>query len=300
MHHPVLYLFYPRRNPSLSYTRQIQGIIAFILFVLITIAAPDLAGALFIPSLGASVVVAVTSIFLTITSTHLSRIVEDQLEQALNYRLQRIAPHHARAIKNNLHPTEIRDIQLDTEELPASRTDTRVRRPKIVRYDHRPINQPELVEPQPNDDRIHLRDSTGLSESPDIDYSYLNDIPYQHLRTDALAIADSLMADPPIVIDYRMIIHNIWQRPGNYAIEKEMWRWVCYGIHVGIYISPVWWALRPDWTWQTRVVPVAIHSLILLSLLGYRISKDARLCQTALNDGSIEKYLYRLYQTNKK
>jgi hypothetical protein len=57
--------------------------------------------------------------------------------------------------------------------------------------------------------------------------------------TDALAIADSLMADPPIVIDYRMIVYKMWQRPSNYAIEKEIRRWVCYGIHVGFMLESI-------------------------------------------------------------
>jgi hypothetical protein len=222
MTYPVLYLFYPRRNPSLSYTRQIQSIIAFILFVLITIAAPDPSGTLFVPSLGASIVVAIISVFLTITSTHLSRIVEDQLEQALNYRLQRIAPHHARTIKNNLHPTEIKMMTLGIEELPRFSTSALVKRAKITEYNHNPLNQPELLDPQPNDGRLHLIDSIGLSKSADIDYTYLNRIPYEHLRTDALEIADTLMVDPPIVIDYRMVVSKKWQRSGYYSMDREI------------------------------------------------------------------------------
>ncbi len=96
MPYPWLYMFYPRRNPSLSYTRQIQTVMAFILFILVTVSAPNPEGPLFVPSIGATTVVAIINIFLAIATTDLSRTIEDQLENAINRRLQRIAPHHAR------------------------------------------------------------------------------------------------------------------------------------------------------------------------------------------------------------
>jgi hypothetical protein len=298
MHHPVLYLFYPRRNPSLSYTRQIQGLITFILFVLITIGAPDPSGALLVPSLGASIVVAVVTIFLGITSTDLSRTIEDQLEQALNLRLQRIAPHHARVIKNNLHRTDTQAIQLSLRDEVPPRVPPR--RIHVDAYNHAPINQPELSADQPNLDRIHLNDAPGCRESRPIDYSYLNDVPYKHLKRDALAISRGLVMDPPVLIDPRMIIYKIWQRPGHYAVDKELLRWACYAIHIGVYLSPVWWALWPDLSWQTRLIPVATHSFILLVVVGAIISHDATICQRALKDGDIENYLHRLYDTNRR
>ena len=302
MPYPLLYLFYPRRNPSLSYTRQVQSVIAFILFVLITVSSGDPEGALFIPSLGASIVIAVTSIFLAVATTDLSRKIEDQLEKAVNFRLQRIAPHHARVIKNNLQSTRPKQIFLTLineppqPQLPDQRAD--------IWYDGLPINQFEIdqIVNHPHHVSITFNDYPGIRSGPDFISlrGYLDTIPYQHIKEDTLALAESLVADPPILIDPRMILYKVWQRPGGHAGLKEIWRWICYLLHILIYTSPVWWALWSDLSWERRLIPVIIHSFILLLVIGWVIVHDYSICKTALEDADVEKYLYRLYNTHQR
>lgn len=304
MPYPLLYLFYPRRNPSLSYTRQVQSVIAFILFVLITVSSGEPQGALFIPSLGASMVIAITSIFLAIATTDLSRKIEDQLEKAVNFRLQRIAPHHARIIKNNLQstPTRKKSITLSNAGEPQGFLDQKTQ----VDLDEESVNQFEIVEviddQLNNQVRIVFADSPGIRPPPSFTSNYINDIEisYQHVKEDALAIAESLVADPPILIDPRMIMYKVWQRPGGHAGLKEIWRWICYLVHILIYTSPVWWAVWLDLSLEWRLISVIIHSFVLLLLIGLVIVHDFKICKKALEDGDVEKYLYRLYDTHRR
>jgi hypothetical protein len=264
MPYPFLYLFYPRRNPSLSYTRQVQTVIAFVVFVLITVSSTEPQGALFIPSLGASTVIAVTSIFLflAIATTDLSRKIEDQLEKAVNLRLQRIAPHHARIIKNNLESTPTKEISITLSD--AKDEEIFVDQNAQVDLNEEFVNQfdvKDIIDDQPNNQvSIVFEDSPGIRSPPLFASNYINEInneinnrikiSYQHLKEDTLAMAESLVADPPILIDPRMILYKVWQRPGGHAGLREIWRWVCYVIHILIYTSPVWWALWPDLSWE--------------------------------------------------
>lgn len=231
-----------------------------------------------------------------------SRKIEDQLEKAVNYRLQRIAPHHARVTKNNLQSTAPRQIFLTLRNeppqplLPDQRND--------IGYDDVPVNQFEIqqVVNHPNDVTITFTDYPGVRSGPNfIPFPrYLDAIRYQHLREDTLAMAESLVADPAILIDPRMILYKVWQRPGGHSGLKEIWRWICYLVHILIYTSPVWWALWSDLSWERRLIPVIIHSFVLLLLIGLVVMHDFKICKKALEHGDVEKYLYRLYDTHRR
>ena len=174
-----------------------------------------------------------------------------------NRRLQRIAPHHPRLIKNNLESVPDQLIHFSARE-PNPQNPLPTKKIYVEQYNNLPINQPEVTDvsmsrQNPYHLQITMNDSSGIKPVPPFDGNYLNEIPYRHLKDDALAIAESLVADPQILIDPRMILFTLWQRPGGYSLVKESWRWICYAIHIGLYTSPAWWAFWPDLSWQDRL-----------------------------------------------
>ncbi len=125
-------------------------------------------------------------------------------------------------IKNNLESVSDQRIHLIARD-PAPQDPLPTEKIYVQTYNNLPINQPELCDVSwsphnPYDIRITMNDLAGIK--PVLHYDYINQMSYKHLKNDTLSIADSLVADPPILIDPRLILRKVCQRPGGYSFVK--------------------------------------------------------------------------------
>lgn len=301
---PILFLFYPHRNPTLSYTRQFQALCTFTIFILVTLSAAYPDGPTFIPAIGVSLLFGSITLLLSIASTKLSRMIEDQFEMSINARLRYIVPYHDRLVGNNLEPAS----EPSTQEVLLYRTSPEAETQQLVSkvgpVDS--ISLPRIQSFELHDPtavlKLELNNDNNMTHLENTDFDYLTHVPYEHLDQDLEGLANDIMADPPVLIDALLVLGKCWRyQPTGSRTEKRCRRCVCYIFHIMIYFSPMTWAFLGTSTelelWK-RLVIILGYCVFITCLVWLAIWRDYGLCKKALKAGHVEGYLRRLHESH--